>query len=592
FKDFSFTIIFALLASLVVSMTVVPMLCSKILTGDVHTEYLRIGKKHYRYRFVPKFSRMVDALTVWYGEVITHALTQRKKTVISCVLIFVISLSLVLMVGAELLPESDQGMISVEVEAPYGTSIADRDAMVKEMEAYLLTIPEVKHLTLDVASSSMLGGQSTTSTLSVSLVGKTERDRSTAEIAKEIKNEFSDIAGAEVSVSETSMTSMMTGGADIGLYIYGDELEVLENVGNDLVARFMDIDGISEASINVAEGNPEIRVKLNRSVASNFGITAYQLASALESSLSGSTATNLKVDGNEIAINLSLNDTYGKTVDNMKQIMIPTPLGVSIPVGQIADFEYDNSPTVINRQNQVRVVTLSAYVEGRDLGSVSTDVNKVIESYPFPEGYYYDNGGAQEEMYDAFEQLALALVVAILLVYMLLAAQFESLVLPLLVMVSVPFAMSGAFLALFFVGMRLSMISFTSLVILVGIVVNNAILLVEFIKINSTTMGRDEAIVEAGRSRLRPILMTSLTTIVGMIPMSLGRGDGGEILAPMGVSIMGGLVGSTVGALLLVPVLYAWNDDRHNRRMAEKQKHAEEIAELEHLWDMETAEEH
>ncbi|MBR6500686.1 MAG: efflux RND transporter permease subunit, partial [Firmicutes bacterium] len=245
FKDFSFTIIFALLASLVVSMTVVPMLCSKILTGDVHTEYLRIGKKHYRYRFVPKFSRMVDALTVWYGEVITHALTQRKKTVISCVLIFVISLSLVLMVGAELLPESDQGMISVEVEAPYGTSIADRDAMVKEMEAYLLTIPEVKHLTLDVASSSMLGGQSTTSTLSVSLVGKTERDRSTAEIAKEIKNEFSDIAGAEVSVSETSMTSMMTGGADIGLYIYGDELEVLENVGNDLVARFMDIDGIS-----------------------------------------------------------------------------------------------------------------------------------------------------------------------------------------------------------------------------------------------------------------------------------------------------------------------------------------------------------
>ena len=587
FKDFSFTIIFALLASLVVSMTVVPMLCSKILTGDVHTDYLRIGKKHYRYRLVPKFTRIVDQVTEWYGQVITVALTKRKKVVISCVLVFVLSLSLVLMVGAELLPESDQGMITVSVEAPYGTPLAERDAMVTEMEDYLLTIPEVKHITLDIASSSLLGGQSTTSTLSVSLTGKTERSRSTGEIAKEIKQEFSDIAGADISVSETSMTSMMTGGADIGLYIYGDELEVLENVGNDLIDRFMEIDGISEASIDVTEGNPEIRVKLNRSVASNFGITAYQLANALETSLSGSTATNLKVDGNEIAINLSLNDTYGKTVDNMKQIMIPTPMGTSIPVGQIADFEYDNSPTVINRQNQVRVVTLSAYVEGRDLGSVSTDVNKVLKSYPFPEGYYYDNGGAQEEMVDAFGQLALALVVAILLVYMLLAAQFESLVLPLLVMVSVPFAMSGAFLALFFVGMRLSMISFTSLVILVGIVVNNAILLVEFIKINSKTMGRDEAIVKAGTSRLRPILMTSLTTIVGMIPMSLGRGDGGEILAPMGVSIMGGLVGSTVGALLLVPVLYAWNDDRHNRRMAEKQKHAEEIAELERQWAME-----
>ncbi|MBQ4576506.1 MAG: efflux RND transporter permease subunit, partial [Firmicutes bacterium] len=384
FKDFSFTIIFALLASLVVSMTVVPMLCSKILTGDVHTDYLRIGKKHYRYRFVPKFTRMVDQVTEWYGQVIAMALTKRKKVVISCILVFVLSLSLVLMVGAELLPESDQGMITVSVEAPYGTSLAERDAMVTEMEAYLLTIPEVKHITLDIASSSLLGGQSTTSTLSVSLTGKTERDRSTGEIAKEIKQQFADIAGADISVSETSMTSMMTGGADIGLYIYGDELEVLENVGNDLIARFMEVDGISEASIDVTEGNPEIRVKLNRSVASNFGITAYQLANALETSLSGSTATNLKVDGNEIAINLSLNDTYGKTVDNMKQIMIPTPMGTSIPVGQIADFEYDNSPTVINRQNQVRVVTLSAYVEGRDLGSVSTDVNKVLKSYPFP----------------------------------------------------------------------------------------------------------------------------------------------------------------------------------------------------------------
>ncbi|MBQ8591090.1 MAG: efflux RND transporter permease subunit [Firmicutes bacterium] len=588
FKDFCFTIIFALLASLVVSMTVVPMLCSKILTREVHTDYMRIGKKRYKFRFIPKFTKMIDALTVWYGEVITGALQKRKKTIVTCMLIFVVSLSLVLMVGAELLPESDQGMISISVEAPYGTSLEERNAMVSEMEEYLLTIPEVKHLSVDISSSSLLGGQSTTSTLSVTLTGKTERSRSTGEIAKEIKREFSDIAGADISVSETSMTSMMTGGASIGLYIYGDELEVLENVGNDLVSRFMEVDGISEASIDVTEGNPEIRVKLNRSVASNFGITAYQLANALESSLSGSTATNLKVDGNEIAINLSLNDTYGKTVDNMKQVMIPTPMGTTIPVGQVADFEFDNSPTVINRQNQVRVVTLSAYVEGRDLGSVSADINKVIESYPFPEGYYYDNGGQQEEMVDAFGQLGLALIVAILLVYMLLAAQFESLVLPLIVMIAVPFAMSGAFLALFFAGMRLSMISFTSLVILIGIVVNNAILLVEFIKINSETMGRDEAIIEAGRSRLRPILMTSLTTIVGMIPMSLGRGDGGEILAPMGVSIMGGLVGSTIGALLLVPVLYAWNDDRHNRRMEEKKKHAEEIAELERQWAMET----
>ncbi len=268
----------------------------------------------------------------------------------------------------------------------------------------------------------------------------------------------------------------------------------------------------------------------------------------------------------------------------MKQIMIPASTGQMVPVGEVADFEFDNSPTVIYRQNQHRMTTLSCSVEGRDLGSVSRDVTRLLNSYPFPDGYYYDNGGQQEQMIEAFGSLGLALIVAILLVYMLLSAQFESMVLPLIVMIAIPFAMSGAFLALFFAGMRLSMTSFTSLVMLIGMVVNNSILLVEFIKLNSAEMSRDAAIVEAGRTRLRPILMTTLTTVVGMIPMSLGLGDGGEMLAPMGVAIMGGMAGSTVGALVLVPVLYAWNDDRRQKREKKKQAREEKIARLEAQW--------
>ena len=392
------------------------------------------------------------------------------------------------------------------------------------------------------------------------------------------------MAGADIAVSESSMMSSMMGGSEITLYLYGSELDILETIGDDLAAQIKQIDGIADAATDVTEGNPEICVKLNRSVSANYGITAYQLANALESSLSGSTATKLKVDGQEIEINLALNDTYGKTVDNMKQIMIPTARGTTVPVGEIADFTFGNSPTVIYHQDQTRMITLSASTDSGDLGAVSQKITKLLDSYPFPEGYYYDNGGQQEQMGETFGQLSLALIVAILLVYMLLAAQFESMVLPLIVMIAVPFAMSGAFLALFFAGMRLSMISFTSLVILIGIVVNNSILLVEFIKINSETMGRDEAIVEAGRTRLRPILMTTLTTIVGMIPMSMGLGDGGEILAPMGVSIMGGLIGSTVGALILVPVMYAANDDRRSRREKKKQEHEEKIAALERQW--------
>ncbi|MBO4992363.1 MAG: efflux RND transporter permease subunit, partial [Firmicutes bacterium] len=585
FKDFCFTIIFALLASLAVSMTVVPMLCSKILRRDVSTDYMRIGTRRYKFRLVPKFTKVIDSLSLFYTDVIRAALKRRRRTVVACGAIFILSLSLLLMVGAELIPASDEGSFTVTVDSPYGSSLEDRNAVVSQLEEYLLTIPEAEHVSVDISSSSFLGGQTTSSTLSVSLTDKTQRKRSTADIVKDVEKQFSTVAGVDITVAESSMMSAMMGGSEISLYLYGTDFEILENVGNELAAQIEQIDGIAEASTDVTEGNPEIRVKLNRSVAANYGITAYQLANALESSLSGSTATKLKVDGEEIEINLSLNDTYGKTVDNMKQIMVPTARGTSVPVGQLADFEFDNSPTQIYHQNQTRMITLTASTDDNtDLGTVSRDVNRVLETYPFPEGYYYDNGGQQEQMTEAFGQLFLALIVAILLVYMLLAAQFESLVLPLIVMMAVPFAMSGAFLALFFTGMRLSIISFTSLVILIGIVVNNSILLVEFIKINSETMGRDEAIVEAGRTRLRPILMTTLTTIVGMIPMSLGLGDGGEILAPMGVSIMGGLVGSTIGALVLVPVMYAANDDRRQRRDVKKKEREEKIAALEQQW--------
>lgn len=590
FKDFCFTIIFALLASLAVSMTVVPMLCSRILRRDVSTDYMRMGTRRYRFRLIPFFTRAVESLTLFYTDVIRAALKKRRRTMAACGFIFVISLSLLLMVGAELIPASDEGSFTVTVESPYGTSLKERDAAIAPLEEYLLSLPETEHVSLDISSTSFLGGQTTASTLSVTLTDKSQRSRSTSDIIKEVKKQFSTVAGADVTVAASSMMSSMMGGSEISLQLYGDELEILENIGNELTEQLEQLPSISQASINVSEGNPEIRVILNRSVSASYGVTAYQLASALEDSLSGSTATRLKMDGQEIEINLSLDDSYANTVDNMKQIMVPTARGGAVPVGEIADFEFDNSPTQIYHQDQTRMITLSASTNSGDLGAASKDVEKVLKSYPFPEGYYYDTAGQQEEMAEAFGQLGLALIVAILLVYMLLAAQFESMILPLIVMIAVPFAMSGAFLALFFAGMRLSMISFTSLVILIGIVVNNSILLVEFIKINSQTMGRDEAIIEAGRTRLRPILMTTLTTIVGMIPMSLGMGDGGEILAPMGVSIMGGLIGSTIGALVLVPVLYAANDDRHRRRQKRKQEHEAKIAALERKWAAEEKE--
>ena len=268
----------------------------------------------------------------------------------------------------------------------------------------------------------------------------------------------------------------------------------------------------------------------------------------------------------------------------MKQILVTGVTGAQVPVGQIATFEYDNAPNAINRINQERYVNLNISAEGRDLGSVSKDVNNIVDKYNFPEGYYRDTGGQQQEMTDAFSSLMLALIVSIALVYLLLAAQFESMILPFIVMMSIPFAMSGAFIAMFLTSTRLSMTSFLGLIMLVGIVVNNAILLIEFISHNKKRMGTYESLVQAGKLRLRPILMTATTTCVGMIPISLGLGEGGEMLAPMAISIIGGMIASTLVTLILIPVLYSVIDEKRILRATKKAAKDEEIIELERSW--------
>ena len=377
---------------------------------------------------------------------------------------------------------------------------------------------------------------------------------------------------------------LMLGGSDMSLLIKGRELSGLEKIGNDLTDRISKINGVAEAELDLTEGNPEVRVKIDRNAASYYGVTAYQLGSALKTAINGSTATTLKIDGDEIDVRLSLPEQYAASVENMKQISVTGSTGLQVPVGQISTFEFDNSPNAINRMNQERYISLNIDVDGRDLGTVSQEINKLVAEYPFPEGYYQETGGQQKEMMEAFSSLLLALVVAIALVYLLLAAQFESMLLPFIVMMSIPFAMSGAFFALFLTGTRLSLTSFLGLILLVGIVVNNAILLIEFISHNRQVMGRDEALVQAGKLRMRPILMTTTTTCVGMIPMSLGLGEGGEMLAPMAISIIGGMIASTLVTLVFIPVLYSAIDDKRQKRDLKRQAKDQQIMELEKQW--------
>jgi len=583
FKDFCFTIIIALLASLVVSLTVVPMLSAKMLDKGLATSYIRIGKSRYEFKYLKKFSHFMEWLKEEYVHYVRIALNKRKKFIIACVLIFVVSIGSVALVGTELLPSADEGSFSVAIDMPYGTSLKDKDQMAAQVETVIAAIPELSHYAMSIGGFSMFESSENPS-ISVTLSKKGERSRSTAEIVKETDAKLDKFSGADISVSESSSMGVMLGGSDITVILKGTELSGLETIGNDLVASVSEVSGVSSAELEMTEGNPEIKVKIDRNTAAYYGISAYQLANGLKTAINGSTAAKLKVEGNEIDIRLSLSDQYTASVENMKQILITGTTGIEIPVGQLATFEFGNSPNTISRMNQERFVNLNINVEGRDLGSVSKDVNSIVNGYPYPEGYYIEAGGQQKEMMEAFSSLLLALIVSIALVYLLLAAQFESLVLPFIVMMSIPFAMSGAFLAMFLTGTSLSMTSFLGLIMLVGIVVNNAILLIEFITQNKKIMGRNEALVQAGKLRLRPILMTTATTCAGMIPISLGLGEGGEMLAPMGVSIIGGLMASTLVTLFLIPVLYSVIDDKILAKANKREMKNQEIIELEKKW--------
>ncbi len=588
FADFCWTFIIALMVSLLVAITVVPMLSSKLLDRKASMDYLRIGKHHYNYRLIPYFTRFINWLTNYYGEAIRGALHHRKKTIAVCLIVFVLSGALIAIVGMEFMPASDEAAFTITIATPYGASLEEKDRIVSQIEEYVMTLPELKLCGVGIGFTSPFYG-SQSSIIDVLLIPKQNRDRSIWEIIDDIKQEFAALPGAEISIIETSSITSMMGGSDLAITIKGKDLNTLRSIGTDLSARIRTVAGVTDTGLSIEEGNPEVRVKLDRSTAAFYGITAYQLANALSSSLSGTKSTNLKIDGKEIEVNLSLTDAYSASVDNMQQILIPTPMGDTVPIGQIAKLEFGNAPSRIDRADQERYVTVNVSVGDNDLAKVSENVFAFIDDYPFPEGYSYEDGGLYEQMVEAFGDLFLALLVAILLVYMVLASQFESLTQPFIIMIAIPFAVSGTFLALFLTGKTLSITSFLGLIMLVGIVVNNSILLIEFIKLCKDDMALDEALVQAGIYRLRPILMTTVTTVVGMIPLSLGLGDGGEILSPLGVSIIGGLLGSTVVTLILVPVLYAIMDDAKKRRLMKKASRTKKIQLLEEKWKEENA---
>ena len=569
FKEFALTITIALLSSLVIALTLVPMLSSKLISVKNLESEEEQEKKH-------------GHLVVFYKKVLSLSLRHRFITILISIAMFVISVLMVISVGAEFFPATDEGMINVSVSLPAGSEMEEIDAVLKEIQNSITDISEVEIVFTSSGGGGMygMGGGGSNGSMTVLLKDLDERDRSAKQISDEIRTMTKDIPGAEIGVAESStmMMGMMTGA--ISISIKGDDIDTLKTIGDDFKKIIEKVEGTREVSTSYEDGIPQVQIIADRGVASQYGLTTAQIGSSVINTLSGSNVTKFKVNGDEIDVVLKGDNVYGESISYLEMLPVETPMGSSVPLSEVADIRVEEGPVSITRENQVRVLTVSGSVVGRDVQSASMEIEELLKEYEMPYGYSYIFGGEIEQIQETFTDLFLVMLMAIALVYMIIAAQFESLIQPLSIMFSVPLALSGGFIGLFITGLPLNVIGIIGLIILVGVVVNNAIVLVDYIN-NRRRRGEDRnaAIMKAGPIRIRPIMMTALTTILGLVPMSFGIGEGAEFTQSMGVVVIGGLSLSTVLTLVIVPVMYTIFDDISEsfKRKIKKDKITEQI---------------
>ncbi len=551
FKELALTVTFSLLASLVVALTLVPMLSSVILKVDHSKDETR--------RF-STFDKAFERVQNFYDRLLHRALDHRRATVFIALGAFILSLGLMAFVGVEFIPAMDEGSVSISVELPNATRFEKTLEIVDQMEEDLGKIPEIASISTTVGSSGMgfiTNVAGNTGSLTATLVDRGDRDKTTFEVADELRNLFKGYAGAEISVSAAQTQGFGGMTAPISIALKGDDLKVLEEYADEIVAIAREVEGTREVTSSIAEEQDELVLKIDRDKASFYGMTGAGVTQYVRDLTQGTTLTRYKTEGEEIAIRIQGDPSLTASVDDLRNLLVETPYGLVSLDELTGSLEIVKSPTTINRQGQVRTVTIAMNIFDRDLRSISVELEEKLSALVFPDGYSYYIGGQNEDLIESFQSLVLALVLAVLLVYMIMASQFENVKYPFIIMFTLPLALSGSIIALFVTGRTLSVPAMIGVIMLAGIVVNNAIVLVDYI---NTLRGRGMALraslIEAARVRLRPILMTTLTTVLGLVPMALGLGEGSETTAPLATVVVGGLLYATLLTVVLIPTVY------------------------------------
>ncbi|MFS8640488.1 MAG: efflux RND transporter permease subunit, partial [Symbiobacteriaceae bacterium] len=573
FRELALTISFSLMMSLLTAVTLLPMMAPWLLRDRP------AGRQ------IPWVARLSQRVGEWlnrleeaYGRLLGWALGHRWHVVgigASFLLLVVFILG---QMGLEFIPAGDTSEFRVRIEMAPGTRLEETQAAVEQAAAQIRDIPELRSLYVAVGTTGRafsVGGESHQAFITGILSRPGERRRSLDEIVEEVRNRIV-LPGTKVIVAPTS--TIETGGNDIEVQIKGEDLETLKELANQAMAIIAQVPGARGLETTVSEGRPEVQIRVDRARAARYGLTASEVAAAVQSAVRGQVVTRYRVGGDEFDIRLMAAESAREDVNALRQLPIATPLGQTVPLGEVAELSRGVGPVTVDREDQMRVVKIIGQIYGRDMGSVIRDIQARLRDFPLPPGYEIDYGGDYELMEEAMDGLAKTLVFSIALVYLVMAAQFESFLHPFVILFTIPLALVGAVLALVITGRSLDISAMIGLILLAGIVVNNAIVLVDYInQLRRQGMDRDEAVRVTGPRRLRPVLMTTLTTVLGLLPLALGLSEGSEMEAPLATVVMGGLTLSTLLTLVVIPVVYTLFDDlvvRVQRRTAARRQAA------------------
>lgn len=551
FVDMGLTIAYSLLASLIIALTVVPAMASKMLTKTKDQ----------------KDDRFFRALIGGYEKVLRKALKMKPAVFAAVLVLLAASAAAAFSRGTAFMPEMESTQVTVSVTMPDGTPLKETGEITDEIIERIHTIEDVVDVGAMASTSSMSlltgAGNSATNAADIYVTLKEDKKLTGDELAAEITELTSDIEGAELVINTSSMDMSALGGSGISIQVRGREIDTLQTIAEDIARIVEETEGTAEVSDGMEDSTEELRIIIDREKAIEHGLTVAQVYQQIAAKLAeASSATTFETEIKEYDVYVKNADDISLTRDTVKQILIDVTKKdgkkEKVPLTQIASFETRKSPTSVNRADQNRYIGVSASIaDGYNVGLVSQELQKKLDSYAMPEGYTLVFSGENEMINDAMEQVALMLVLALLFMYLIMVAQFQSLLSPFIIMFTIPLAFTGGLLGLFISGSEVSVIALIGFVMLSGIIVNNGIVLVDYVnQLRQAGMNKTEAIIEAGRTRLRPVLMTALTTILALSTMVFGKDMGSEMGKPMAVVTVGGLVYGTLLTLIVVPCIY------------------------------------